>query len=271
MDGMSQTSFKYEPISPEELQTLFERCAQGDMKAREHIIISHLPLVTKICTRYDYPGVPFDDLFQEGCFGLLMAMGKLDPARSATFPALAKSYIEKYVKKALFTQNSFYPLVYQEDFFFEMQNYLKALDFLSLELGRNPSNAELAKELNVTEKKIRKLSHSLFLFIPIQELVSDNFIDDVPASMYYNAAPEDRILEKTLNLDSLNCCLHPREKMVLCRRLGFTDSGRPESLDDIAYSMGLSHESVRLAYNQAINKIRKAVSDLGLTVNTINL
>lgn len=262
MNNLSYASFSQQKISPEERSELFKRAQSGDMAARERIILAYTPLAKKIAGQYEDNGVPFEDLVQEAFSGITHALNRYNMDMGVEFGAYAKFYIEKYVKQAILSQSGSTPIIYKEDFFLDMQKYLRILDDLTQKLMRAPSNKELADALHLTEAKIRKISQSLFTFIPESSLLqTDQSLN----------SPEDSVMEHVLDLSCLNISLTKREREVVSRRLGFTKSGVPESLSEIARDMGLSHETIRLTYHNVINRIQKAVADGGYTISTIQI
>lgn len=269
MDNFPHSSLT-KPLTPEESQTLFVLSAQGDAAARERIIMAYLPKVIRISRSYEGKGVPLDDLIQEGTYGLILALDKFDPNRGTSFASFATHYIEKFLKKALIEQNSFQPIVYQEDFFYALQKYMRTLDEQKEQLNRTPSDQELAEALETTENKIRKMSQSLYSFFPVQDLfVGGN--QQGSASAPHNTSAEDSMIRHVLDLSCLDIVLSGREKEVISRRLGFTDSGIPEDIASISADMGLSYETIRMTYEKTIHKIKEAAERLGYTVNTIEI
>ena len=269
MEKLTHSSLSQYKLSPEENQRLLKLCSEGDPDARERIILAYLPYVSSLCRKYEGKGVPYDDLFQEGSYGLMLALEKYDYSRNTSFASHATHYIEKHLRKAQISQSSFQPIVYKEDFFYEIQGYLRVLDEQTEMLNRSPSNHELAKALKTTEKKIRKLSQSLYTFFPIQDLVADmncDNTDHLPTS-----PTEDAALNNVLDLSCLNIGLSSREREILRRRFGFTDTGIPEDIASISAAMGLSYETIRITYERCINRIREAVAEQGYTVSTIQI
>lgn len=262
MDNLSYASFYQKKISEEELSELFSRVKSGDTAARDRIILAYYPLARSIADRYIDNGVPLDDLIQEGFSGIIHALNNYDFDSGVAFGSYAKFYVEKYIKQAILTQSDSAPIVYKEDFFLEMQRYLRSLDDLTKELAREPSDKELASALHMTETKIRKISQSLFSF----QHEDMFFHNNEPLQ-----SPEESAMEHVLDLSCLNIRLSKREREVVSRRLGFTQSGTPESLSEIAETMGLSHEMVRITYNDVMRQIQEAVEEKGYTISTIQI
>jgi len=80
---------------------LLRAAARGDEGARRRVVASHLPLVRSVATRYASLGLPFDDLVQEGCVGLLEAIDRWDRARGVPFEAFARFRVRVAIRDAL--------------------------------------------------------------------------------------------------------------------------------------------------------------------------
>ena len=246
----------FEKMDIEEINALLARCSQGDLDAREKVILSFLPYVAKLCKSYNCYSVPYDDLFQEGCYGLMIAIEKYDLSSGIHFPTFARTYILKYVRRSIGTQTA-YPVVFREDFAAEMRRYIQKMDELTLVLARTPTYKELSEELHTSEARIRTLSQTFYMFYP-----SEDNINLSNSFQGYRSA-EDEVINnmRIFDIAGLNVDLTVREKEVICRRCGFTQSGIPESNSQIAESLGLSSETIRLTYNQAIDKIRRFITE----------
>ena len=248
-----------EKLNYDDQREIFEKCAQGDMDARERIILLYIPLVKKLCAQYADEYIPFDDLFQEGCYGLILALNKFDLSMNARFSAFAKPYILKYIRLAKITQSS-HPIVYREDFYYELKKYLRILDQQTEELQRTPTDDEMAEALHVTKNRIKLLSQSLYFFFPYDDLYQSNVgISNRPDHAHPSAEEDAFKNMRIFDISNLRMSLTEREEEVIRRRCGFTKSGVPESAKDIAEDLGLHPETVRLAYNSGIEKFRKTI------------
>jgi len=83
---------------------LLKAAARGDEGARRRLVAAHLPLVRGVAARYESLGLPFDDLVQEGCVGLLEAIDRWDPARGVPFEAFARFRVRAAIRDALTTR-----------------------------------------------------------------------------------------------------------------------------------------------------------------------
>ena len=260
--AINSKEINFSNLSNNEIRQLQEKCEQGDPIAREKIILAHLPLVGKIARSYCYNGVPYEDLYQEGCYGLIKAARNYKCQFNTSFATYSSYYITKYIKKALITQNTLSPITYKEHFFYELQKYVRAFDKFTEKHSRYPSDKELAKTLNVSEKKIKLLRQSahFFLYYPIYVQPTDMY--QYPSSLIANSAEKvyfDYIYG--LDLSALPASLTVREREVLSRKFGFTKNGNVETYAQISAAMGLSYETIRNTYLIALKKIRDAIEE----------
>lgn len=262
----------FSKLSKDEIRILREKCEQGDPEVRDQIIRAHLPLVSLLAKKYCGRGVPYDDLYQEGCYGLLKGIKNYKSQFNTSFATYFSYYILKYIKKAIISQNILFPFVYKENFYYDLKKYMRAYNQLAAKLERPPSEAELADELNFSIQKIQslRLSAHMFLYYP-SRTNSKNMVQS-PANLSVNSAELDYLeTDHNLDLSSLDVKLTVREREVLSRKLGFTKSGTAESTASISADLGLSFETIRTTYLMALKKIKDAVEEKGYDINTIEI
>lgn len=249
-------------MSREELFENFEKSSRGDLDARENIIRAYLPLVVKLSRKYAVgKGISYEDLFQEGCYGLFVALQRFDYTRGTSFAIYASFYIKKYIKAALVEQNTWNPIVYSQDMFYEIRRYLNMYDQLSEQLNRNPTDQELIRSLHTTANQIKQLRFHMYSYISFQACEDAEQFLPLPKEM--TPSVEDVILKNIFDVSQLGISLTKREEEVVSRRLGFTSSGKPESTNKIAADLGLSCETVRTTYVHGIQKIQDAALTRG--------
>ena len=259
-------------LSKEELMKLQEQCEQGDPFVREQIILAYLPLVSSIAKKYSHGGVPYDDLYQEGCYGLIKAVENYKCSFNASFATYFSFYILKYIKKALISQNLLYPVVYKENFYYDVHKYIRAFDKLSEKYEHPPSDDEMAEELNVSLKKIQLLRISAHMFLYHPSLLHFADLHQYPKNLISKSAEKTYFsTEHNLDLSSLGVRLTVREREVVSRKLGFTQTGTVESTAQISAALGLSFETIRTTYLMALKKIKDKIEENGLDISTIEI
>jgi RNA polymerase primary sigma factor len=136
---------KTELLTPAEEVQLAARIKKGDKKARAHMIRANLRLVVKIAQDYANYGLPLADLISEGNIGLMKAVERFDPNKGGKLSTYGSWWIKQSIKRALANQSKTIRLpVHMVDKIARMRR-ISAI--LSEELGREPTQDELAEEL----------------------------------------------------------------------------------------------------------------------------
>jgi len=94
-----RSGIEYKHLSLEELQALGKRSSEGDLDARETLILSHLGLVNLVLQEYTGKGTDTEDLYQEGCYGLILAVDNYDYRRGTRLSTYAVYWIRKRMKR----------------------------------------------------------------------------------------------------------------------------------------------------------------------------
>lgn len=250
-------------LSQEEVTALALRSAQGDTKAREQLICSHMYLVDILVDQHLGRGVDREDLYQDGCYGLIKAVDRYDPNKGASLATYATYWIERQIKSCLHNQNKNSQIVPYEKTFYRLQRYQGAVAHLQGLLGRLPTDEEVAAHLDEPLEAIRMLQQWLFTYVSMD---SDNFSQDLPQHGYKRPMPqqcsvpstEEAVLKSlcALDLTAYGVELTEREEECLLRHLGITPSGQPEPFVAISAATGWGIETLRKDYNRALDKIR---------------
>src|SRR5213075_2119935 len=142
-------------LTPQEEITLAKRIKRGDEKAREQMIKANLRLVVKIARDYENQGLPLLDLINEGNIGLMKGVERFNPAKGAKLSTYAAWWIKQSIKRALANQSKTIRLpVHVVDKLFHLRRAAGKLEEI---LGREPTDEELASELDTTALKISEL------------------------------------------------------------------------------------------------------------------
>lgn len=257
---MSISSILKAPLSDCETRALIRKAQQGDMDAREQVILAYLPLAESYAAKYQGMGVPFEDLYQEACYGLIVSLLHYDPSRKEVFATLASHYITRYIhNNALSKQNYSIPAGYNQDFYYEIKSFLLAIEEYKNEHGKEPTDAELADHLNSSLLRIRRLKLAASAFLtPSSEYdyTNDNYTADITSRPV-----EDEVLSRESGINLLNSPLTPKEKEVLERRFGFTEDGIPQTLAQISAEMNLTLKRIQQIQQSAIAKLRNAMGE----------
>lgn len=244
------------------LGAMFREAQKGNTAVKEELVIRYMPNVKVLAARFAGQGVDYEDLLQEGYCGLIEAIGKFDPDRKVSFNTYSSYYIKKYIRKAMISQSIQRPIIYKEDFYYDLMRYHRTFAGLQEKLGRVPTDNEVAEEMNTTVFRVRKLRNNSYSFLP-SELINIEGCCSIKLNEFdrvSKSAEDDALAHiSCIDLSSIGVTISKIEEEILCRRFGMTKRGEPESLYDIAKSLGCSYEAVRAVYAKTIQELREAL------------
>ena len=225
--------------------------------AREHLLTANSRLVISVAKKYLGRGVPFSDLIQEGNIGLIRATKKFEYRRGLKFSTYATWWIRQAVTRAIADQGRTIRLpVHMGD---QINRLLRTSHKLTQDLGRAPTDAELAEALELPREKIedmKKVSQfPLSLETPTSEeddSVLGDFIEDEEAEAPAEAANE--VLMSQGLMEALEG-LPPRESVVLQLRYGLVD-GKAYTLQEVGQKLGVTRERARQIEAQGIRRLQ---------------
>lgn len=239
-------------------KALARKARAGDARARETLITEHLYLVDKIMRFYAGKGVPEDVLYQEGCYGLILAVDRYDPDRNTALDTYASYYVKRYLWQAML-DNAPHPIVLKQKSARQAMRYREAAERLTGQLGRPPSNQEIADELGISYQTVT----SLMLIGDMQAISLDSMEaeDRTPLIVSGRGVEEDVLnMFNEMCLDDFPVTLSPTEEEILLLRFGFGRGGKPHTFDQIGKLLNLSADTVSVYCSRALQKLRDAKS-----------
>jgi RNA polymerase primary sigma factor len=248
-------------LTPEEEIGLATRIQRGDLAAREHMIRANLRLVVSIAKNYLNRGLSFMDLIEEGNIGLMKAVEKFDPKAGCRFSTYATWWIKQGIRRSLINTVK---TVRVPSYMSEIVSRWKATAMeLNYRLGRQPTSAEIAEELDLPENNWNVVRETVLANSQPNHSMSEDsssvFTDVLEDQR--TRRPEEELfgaMELT-RLRQLLDMLEPRESKIVKLRYGI-GTAEPMTLKAIGKKFGLTRERVRQMEQQALQKLHRIMS-----------
>jgi len=248
---------RYPLLTFEQEVSLAKRREAGDTEAMQALVNSNLRLVISVAKKYMNRGMSMQDLIQEGNVGLMKAVEKFDYRKGFKFSTYATWWIRQAITRAIADQARTVRLpVHLVEAIARMERSRRNL---MMELQREPTPGELARELGLPEEKvldmIKHKGHAISLETPVgdeSESTLGDFVPDETQESPVDAAARQLLSEQ---IDQALSSLNARERRVIELRFGLQGE-QPRTLEEIGREFGVTRERIRQLEGMALRKLR---------------
>ena len=251
---------EYPLLTVKEEVKLARRIKRGDEEARSIMVRSNLRLVVKIARDYSNYGLPLLDLISEGNIGLMKAVERFDPKKGGKLSTYAAWWIKQSIKRALANQSKTIRLpVHLVD---KIAKLRRVSAQMTEELGREPTDDELAEEVGMAVAKVSALKSAAIRPTSLDQPLGDDdntalgdIIGDEEAE-----DPFEVLMDKDLReeVGGLLDVLDDRERKIINCRFGL-DGHKTKTLEEVGEKFGVTRERIRQLQNIALRKLRRAL------------